>query len=103
MHLGAGVSAKVHDVSTWALEVAARSRRSLRVWALGSGKSQSEITWARRPRTVSTCAWEASECEYLDAGVLAKSHNVVPVEEEAGLLAKQSGAKLVANQVVNSK
>ena len=46
---------------------------------------------------------EASECEYLDAGVSAKSHSVVPVEDEAGLLAKQSVAKLVADQVVNSK
>ena len=107
MHLGAGVSAKAQGVSTCALEVSARSRRSLRVWALGSGKSQSAITWAREPRTVSTCVREASECEYLDAGVSAKSHSVVPVEDEAGLLAKQSVAKLVANQVakqqVNSK
>ena len=43
---------------------------------------------------------EASECEYLDAGVSAKSHSVVPVEDEAGLLAKRSVAKLVANQQV---
>ena len=53
---------------------------------------------------------EASECEYLDAGVSAKSHSVVsgedpvqgPAEDEAELLAKQS-AKLVAKQQVNSK
>ena len=102
MHLGVGVSAKAQGVSTCALEVLARSRRSLRAWALGSGKSQSAIT-----RSVSTCAMEASECEYLDAGVSAKSHSVVPVEDDVGLLAKQSVAKLVANQIakqqVNSK
>ena len=46
---------------------------------------------------------EASDCEYLDAGVSVNSHSVVPVEDEAGLLAKQSVAKLVAKQVVNSK
>ena len=56
---------------------------------------------------MSTCVREVSECEYLDAGVSAKSHSVVPVEEEAELLAKQSVAKLIANQVakqqINSK
>ena len=44
---------------------------------------------------------EASECEYLDAGVSAKSHSVVPVEDETGLLAKQTVAKLVTKQQVN--
>ena len=51
-----------------------------------------------------------SECEYLDAGVSAKSHSVVsgedlvqcPAKDEAELLTKQS-AKLVAKQQVNSK
>ena len=47
---------------------------------------------------MSTCAGEASECEYLGAGVSAKSHSVVPVEEEAGLLAKQVVAKLQVKQ-----
>ena len=60
-----------------------------------------------KSQRVSTCAREDSECEYLDAGVSAKSHSVVPVEDEDGLLAKQSVAKLVVNQVakqqVNSK
>ena len=111
MHLDAGVSAKAQGVSTCALEVSARSRRSLRVWAFGSGKSQSATTLARKPRTMSTCAREASGCEYLDAGVSAKSHSVVsgedpvqgPAEKEAELLAKQTVAKLVAKQQVNSK
>ena len=94
------VSAKAQGVSTCALEVSARSRRSLRVWALGSGKSQSATTWSRKPRTVSSFVRAASECEYLVAGVSAKSHSVVPVEEEAGLLAKQSVARLVAKQQV---
>ena len=50
---------------------------------------------------MSTSVRKASECEYLDAGVSAKSHSVVsgedPVQGPAELLAKQSVAKLVAN------
>ena len=56
---------------------------------------------------MSTCAREASECKYLEAGVSAKFHSVVsgedPVQGPAELLAKQVVAKLVAKQQVNSK
>ena len=36
-NLGAVISATSQSVSTWALEVSAKSRRSFRVWALGAG------------------------------------------------------------------
>ena len=75
-----------------------------------SAKSQSVGTWEREVPECDHVGAEASNCEYLDAGVSAKSHSIVsgedpvqgPAEDEAELLAKQS-AKFVAKQQVNSK
>ena len=84
-HLGAGIP----RLGTWALESLRGLGEVSECGHLGAGSPRVRTRGRGKPRSISTCARESSECEYLDAGVSAKSHSVVPVEDEAGLLAKQ--------------